>query len=59
MEDDEFVGCISCMGTKDLYDLFTVYDENADTYACLLATCFGIDVRLDIMNIFISDLGWH
>lgn len=45
MDEEEFVGCISCMGTSDLYDLFAVYEENVETYASLLETCFGIKVQ--------------
>ncbi|XP_028030769.1 zinc finger protein 26-like [Bombyx mandarina] len=51
MDEEEFVGCISCMGTSDLYDLFAVYEENVETYASLLETCFGIKVPIHIRYI--------
>lgn len=44
MEDEEFVGCISCMSTNDLCDLFAVYAENTETYAKMFETCFDIKV---------------
>lgn len=43
-EEDDFVGCISCMNNKDLCDLFAVYAENEETYAQMLKTCFDIKV---------------
>ncbi|CAH1641976.1 unnamed protein product [Spodoptera littoralis] len=44
MEDEEFVGCISCMNTNDLCDLFALYAENTETYAKMFETCFDIKV---------------
>ncbi|KAJ8705785.1 hypothetical protein PYW08_012831 [Mythimna loreyi] len=44
MEDEEFVGCISCMNTNDLCDLFAVYAENSETYAKMFETCFDIKI---------------
>ncbi|XP_048488683.1 uncharacterized protein LOC105391688 [Plutella xylostella] len=44
MEVEEFEGCISCMKTKDLCDLFTVYGENAQTYAKMFETCFNVKI---------------
>lgn len=46
MEDEEFVGCISCMNTNDLCDLFALYAENTETYAKMFETCFDIKVIL-------------
>lgn len=42
--EEEFVGCISCMGTNDLCDLFGAYAANAETYAKMLENCFGLKV---------------
>ncbi|XP_026725523.1 uncharacterized protein LOC113492282 [Trichoplusia ni] len=44
MEDEEFVGCISCMNTNDLCDLFALYAENTETYAKMFETCFDLKV---------------
>ncbi|XP_059044917.1 zinc finger protein Xfin-like [Achroia grisella] len=44
MDEEEIVGCISCMGSSDLCDLFAVYSENEDTYAKMFETCFDIKV---------------
>lgn len=44
MDEEEMVGCISCMSTNDLCDLFAAYAENEDTYAKLFETCFDIKV---------------
>lgn len=45
MEEEDFEGCISCMKTKDLCDLFAVYGDNVETYAKILETCFNIKVK--------------
>lgn len=45
MEDEEFVGCISCMNANDLCDLFALYAENTATYAKMFETCFDLKVR--------------
>lgn len=46
MEEEEFVlGCISCMSSNDLCDLFAVYSENEDNYAKMFETCFDIKVQ--------------
>ncbi|XP_052745976.1 zinc finger protein 423 [Bicyclus anynana] len=48
MEDEEdFVGCISCMSTNDLCDLFETYANNEETFAQMLKTCFDIKVTND------------
>ncbi|CAH2216229.1 jg487 [Pararge aegeria aegeria] len=48
MEDEEdLVGCITCMSTNDLCDLFVTYANNEETYAQMLKTCFGIKVTND------------
>ncbi|CAB3232025.1 unnamed protein product [Arctia plantaginis] len=44
MEDEEFVGCISCMNANDLCDLFALYAENTATYAKMFETCFDLKV---------------
>ncbi|XP_068625750.1 zinc finger protein 521-like [Battus philenor] len=44
MEEEDFVGCISCMNNKDLCDLFAVYAENEETYSQMLQSCFDIKV---------------
>ncbi|CAH0599542.1 unnamed protein product [Chrysodeixis includens] len=44
MEDEEFVGCISCMNTNDLCDLFALYAENTETYAKMFETCFDLKI---------------
>ncbi|XP_050359270.1 zinc finger protein CG2199-like [Nymphalis io] len=43
-EEDEFVGCISCMNTNDLCDLFVAYANNEETYGQMLETCFDVKV---------------
>lgn len=45
MEEEDFEGCISCMKTKDLCDLFAVYGDNTETYAKMLESCFNIKVN--------------
>lgn len=56
MDEEEFVGCISCTGKINLCELFTA-NENVDTYAKLLDTCFNIKVInyviLALLNIYI------
>lgn len=49
--EEEFVGCISCMGTNDLCDLFGAYAANAETYAKMLENCFGLKVCVFISYI--------
>ncbi|XP_063371293.1 zinc finger protein 26-like [Cydia amplana] len=44
MEEPDFVGCVSCMSTTDLYDLFAAYSDNVETYAKMLETCFDLKV---------------
>lgn len=44
-EEEEFVGCISCMSTNDLCDLFGAYAANVENYATMLENCFNIKVR--------------
>ncbi|KAM3956873.1 uncharacterized protein ACR2FA_009186 [Aphomia sociella] len=48
MEEEEIVGCMSCMSSSDLCDLFAVYSDNEDTYAKMFGTCFGIKVTNDL-----------
>ncbi|KAI8426899.1 hypothetical protein MSG28_014570, partial [Choristoneura fumiferana] len=47
MEEHDFVGCISCMNTNDLYNLFATYTDNVETYAKMFETCFELKV-LDV-----------
>ncbi|CAH0403936.1 unnamed protein product [Chilo suppressalis] len=47
MDEEDCVGCISCMSTNDLCDLFAVYAENEETYAKMFETCFDIKVTTD------------
>lgn len=55
MEDDEFLGCISCMSATDLYDLFAVYEENGVAYANMFETCFDIKVNfISFLKLFRS-----
>lgn len=56
MEDEEFVGCISCMNTNDLCDLFALYAENKETYAKMFETCFDIKVILWLFLILVCSL---
>ncbi|CAG4958561.1 unnamed protein product [Colias eurytheme] len=52
MEDEEdFIGCISCMSTNDLCDLFAIYSNNDETYAQMLETCFDFKVSNDFKYI--------
>lgn len=44
MEEHDFVGCISCMNTNDLYNLFATYTDNVETYAKMFETCFELKV---------------
>lgn len=45
MEDEEdFIGCVSCMNTNDLCDLFAIYSNNDETYAQMFETCFEFKV---------------
>ncbi|XP_050676603.1 zinc finger protein 557-like [Leptidea sinapis] len=46
-EEEDFIGCISCMSTNDLCDLFAIYSNNDETYAQMLEVCFDIKVRND------------
>lgn len=46
MEEDEFLGCISCMSSKNLFDLFSVYEDNGETYASMFKTCFDVLVSI-------------
>lgn len=43
-EEEDVVGCIGCMSTSDLCDLFVTYGNNELTYAQMLTTCFDIKV---------------
>ncbi|KOB76111.1 Uncharacterized protein OBRU01_06264 [Operophtera brumata] len=45
MEEDEFVGCISCMSSNNLCDLFSVYEDNGESYASMFKTCFDVVVE--------------
>lgn len=56
MEDEEFVGCISCMNTNDLCDLFALYAENTETYAKMFETCFDIKVILQLLFYYLLSL---
>lgn len=47
-EEEDFVGCISCMNNKDLCDLFAVYADNEETYAQMLKSCYNIKVMFTI-----------
>ncbi|KAL4714752.1 hypothetical protein ACJJTC_002611 [Scirpophaga incertulas] len=51
MDEEDVVGCISCMSTTDLCDLFAVYAVNEETYAKLFETCFDIKVAPDLKYI--------
>ncbi|CAG4958555.1 unnamed protein product [Colias eurytheme] len=52
MEDEEdSTGCISCLSTNDLCDLFDIYSNNDETYAQMLETCFDIKVSNDFKYI--------
>ncbi|XP_072941181.1 uncharacterized protein [Epargyreus clarus] len=45
MEDEEvFVGCICCMSTNDLLNLFAVHADNEETFAQVFQTCFDVKV---------------
>ncbi|KAJ0169815.1 hypothetical protein K1T71_014421 [Dendrolimus kikuchii] len=44
MEEENFIGCISCMSTSDLYDLFAIYPDNGETFASLLYKSFDIKI---------------
>ncbi|XP_045781487.1 zinc finger protein 423-like isoform X1 [Maniola jurtina] len=46
-EEEDFIGCINCMSTIDLCDLFVKYANNEQTYAQMLKTCFDIKVTND------------
>ncbi|XP_061385011.1 zinc finger protein 600-like isoform X1 [Danaus plexippus] len=50
-EEEDFVGCITCMSTNDLCDLFVNYANNEETYAQMLETCFEIKVTNDFKYI--------
>ncbi|KAF9818468.1 hypothetical protein SFRURICE_016210 [Spodoptera frugiperda] len=54
MEDEEFVGCISCMNTNDLCDLFALYAENTETYAKMFETCFDIKPKINWARCYCS-----
>lgn len=46
MEEEEgAIGCMSCMKTDDLCDLFTVHGLNSDTYTMMFETCFNMKVE--------------
>ncbi|CAG9789837.1 unnamed protein product [Diatraea saccharalis] len=51
MDEEDCVGCISCMSTNDLCDLFAVYADNDETYAKMFETCFDIKVTSDLKYI--------
>ncbi|KAL0852792.1 hypothetical protein ABMA27_012599 [Loxostege sticticalis] len=51
MDEEEFVGCISCMSTNDLSDLFAAYADSEETYAKMFETCFDIKVSNDLKYI--------
>ncbi|XP_060809080.1 zinc finger and SCAN domain-containing protein 10-like [Amyelois transitella] len=51
MEDQEFAGCISCLSSNDLCDLFAVYSVNEDTYAKMFETCFDIKIENGMKHI--------
>lgn len=44
MDEEEFVGCISCMSTNDLCDLFVSYANNEQTFGQMLENCFDVKV---------------
>ncbi|XP_047518242.1 zinc finger protein 423-like isoform X1 [Pieris napi] len=52
MEDEEdFIGCVSCMSTNDLCDLFAIYTNNDETYAQMFETCFEFKISNDFKYI--------
>ncbi|XP_013174337.1 PREDICTED: zinc finger protein CG2199-like isoform X1 [Papilio xuthus] len=46
-EEEDFVGCISCMNNKDLCDLFAIYADNEETYAQMLKSCYNIKISTE------------
>lgn len=45
MDENIFVGCISCTKTDKLCDLFALKSENDNNYANVLEKCFNIKVK--------------
>ncbi|GBP90420.1 hypothetical protein EVAR_42971_1 [Eumeta japonica] len=51
MDDEEFVGCVSCLNTTDLNDLYIEYSDKIDTYGKMLENCFNIKVSEELKYI--------